>query len=300
MADGRIRLNVAAGESWDALVAACVADGLAGVEALSGIPGSVGATPIQNVGAYGQEVADVLIAVRALDRVDRRAARRSTPRSACSTTARASSSAIPGRWVVLGVSFALEPTGVSEPIRYAELAAPARRRARRARAGRRGARGGARAAPRQGHGARPRRSRHRQRRLVLHEPDPRARDFDAFAQRAAERLGADATPPAWPVEPRARQDVGRLAHRARRLPSRLRQPGRHRDLLQAHARADQPRRRDDRRARRARARDRRRRARGVRRRARARAGVRRARAGSLRRSARNLQLDAELGLAQSY
>ena len=69
MADGRIRLDVAAGENWDAFVAACVADGLAGVEALSGIPGSVGATPIQNVGAYGQEVADVLVAVRALDRV---------------------------------------------------------------------------------------------------------------------------------------------------------------------------------------------------------------------------------------
>ena len=51
MGDGRVRLNVAAGEHWDGFVAACVADGLAGVEALSGIPGSVGAPPIQNVGA---------------------------------------------------------------------------------------------------------------------------------------------------------------------------------------------------------------------------------------------------------
>jgi len=50
-------LTVAAGEPWDPLVAACVADGLRGVECLAGIPGTVGATPIQNVGAYGQEVA---------------------------------------------------------------------------------------------------------------------------------------------------------------------------------------------------------------------------------------------------
>ena len=95
MADGRIRLDVAAGENWDALVAACVADGLAGIEALSGIPGSVGATPIQNVGAYGQEVADVLVAVRALDRSSGERCTTSRSRSACSTTARASSSAIP-------------------------------------------------------------------------------------------------------------------------------------------------------------------------------------------------------------
>ena len=56
-------LDVAAGESWDGLVERCVTEGWAGVEALSGIPGSVGATPIQNVGAYGQEVADVVTAV---------------------------------------------------------------------------------------------------------------------------------------------------------------------------------------------------------------------------------------------
>ena len=56
-ADGRVELTVAAGEEWEAFVARCVAEGLAGVESLSGIPGSIGATPIQNVGAYGQEVA---------------------------------------------------------------------------------------------------------------------------------------------------------------------------------------------------------------------------------------------------
>ena len=62
------RLTVAAGESWDELVALCVAEGLQGFECLSGIPGSVGATPIQNVGAYGQEVAETVESVRVLDR----------------------------------------------------------------------------------------------------------------------------------------------------------------------------------------------------------------------------------------
>ncbi|MAG28839.1 UDP-N-acetylmuramate dehydrogenase [bacterium] len=61
-------VTAAAGENWDDLVEECVKKGLAGIEALSGIPGSVGATPIQNVGAYGQEVSDVIINVRAIDR----------------------------------------------------------------------------------------------------------------------------------------------------------------------------------------------------------------------------------------
>ena len=65
---GHAALEVQAGEPWDALVARCVAGGLAGVECLAGIPGSVGATPIQNVGAYGQEVAGTIRAVRVLDR----------------------------------------------------------------------------------------------------------------------------------------------------------------------------------------------------------------------------------------
>ncbi len=61
-------LNAAAGERWDDLVKASVDKGLAGIECLSGIPGSVGATPIQNVGAYGQEVKDTIVSVKALDR----------------------------------------------------------------------------------------------------------------------------------------------------------------------------------------------------------------------------------------
>src|SRR3954447_8392107 len=65
---GHGRVTVQAGEPWDDFVAACVARGVAGVECLSGIPGSVGATPIQNVGAYGQEVAETISSVRVYDR----------------------------------------------------------------------------------------------------------------------------------------------------------------------------------------------------------------------------------------
>ena len=63
-----VTLTVAAGEDWDTVVASCVAADLAGLECLSGIPGLAGATPIQNVGAYGQEVADTITRVRAYDR----------------------------------------------------------------------------------------------------------------------------------------------------------------------------------------------------------------------------------------
>ncbi len=66
-ADESVVLRVEAGEGWDALVARTVADGLTGLEALSGIPGSVGAAPIQNIGAYGQELASTLHAIELLD-----------------------------------------------------------------------------------------------------------------------------------------------------------------------------------------------------------------------------------------
>jgi UDP-N-acetylmuramate dehydrogenase len=114
-------LEVAAGEPWDPFVASCVADGLAGVECLAGIPGSVGATPIQNVGAYGQEVAETIAAVRVLDRASD-AIEELAP-EACGFTYRSSAfKRDPGRWVVLAVRFALEPSGMSAPVRYAELA----------------------------------------------------------------------------------------------------------------------------------------------------------------------------------
>jgi UDP-N-acetylmuramate dehydrogenase len=115
------RVTVAAGEPWDGFVAACVQRGVAGVECLSGIPGSVGATPIQNVGAYGQEVAEVVERVRVYDRalgtvID-------LPPGECGFAYRSSRfKREPGRWVVLSVSFALRPGEPAGPIRYAELA----------------------------------------------------------------------------------------------------------------------------------------------------------------------------------
>jgi UDP-N-acetylmuramate dehydrogenase len=119
--NGEATLEVAAGEPWDPLVATCVADGLAGVECLAGIPGSVGATPIQNVGAYGQEVAETIVAVRVLDRA--RGVVEELAPAACGFTYRSSAfKRDPGRWVVLGVRFALQASELSAPIRYAELA----------------------------------------------------------------------------------------------------------------------------------------------------------------------------------
>jgi UDP-N-acetylmuramate dehydrogenase len=114
-------LEVAAGEPWDPLVARCVAEGLEGVECLAGIPGSVGATPIQNVGAYGQEVAETIVGVRVLDRASRVV--EELPPEACGFTYRSSAfKREPGRWVVLAVRFALKASQLSTPIRYAELA----------------------------------------------------------------------------------------------------------------------------------------------------------------------------------
>jgi UDP-N-acetylmuramate dehydrogenase len=119
--DGRVELTVQAGEPWEPFVARCVAEGLAGVESLSGIPGSIGATPIQNVGAYGQEVAETIVSVRVLDR--ERDAVEALPAAACGFAYRSSAfKRDPGRWVVLAVTFVLERRGLSGPLAYAELA----------------------------------------------------------------------------------------------------------------------------------------------------------------------------------
>jgi UDP-N-acetylmuramate dehydrogenase len=114
-------VGVQAGEPWDPFVERCVAAGLAGVECLSGIPGSVGATPIQNVGAYGQEVSQTIVSVRVYDRatgtVDTLA------NEDCGFAYRSSIfKRTPGRWVVLAVTFALDEEDRSRPVRYAELA----------------------------------------------------------------------------------------------------------------------------------------------------------------------------------
>ena len=116
----RALVTAQAGESWDGLVAALVDDGLAGVECLAGIPGSVGATPIQNVGAYGQEVASTILSVRVLDRLD--GAVRDLAPEQCRFGYRTSVFKRADRYVVLAVTFVLEPAETGAPIAYSELA----------------------------------------------------------------------------------------------------------------------------------------------------------------------------------
>jgi UDP-N-acetylmuramate dehydrogenase len=115
------RMVVQAGEPWDDVVDSAVSHHFAGIEALSGIPGSTGATPVQNVGAYGQEVAQTIVAVRAYDRAEKRE-RALTPEE-CGFGYRDSRlKREPGRFVVLEVTFVLDQSELSRPIGYAELA----------------------------------------------------------------------------------------------------------------------------------------------------------------------------------
>jgi UDP-N-acetylmuramate dehydrogenase len=112
-------LDVAAGEPWDDVVAGAVDAGLAGVECLSGIPGSTGATPIQNVGAYGQDVAQTVTSVRVYDR--RRDAVEDLPAEALGFGYRTSALRYQDRRVVLRVRFELTASDTSGGLRYAEL-----------------------------------------------------------------------------------------------------------------------------------------------------------------------------------
>ena len=115
------RLVVQAGEPWDDVVAYAVENGLAGIEALSGIPGSTGATPVQNVGAYGQEVAQTITAVRVYDRAEK--SERILAPAECGFAYRDSRlKREPSRFVVLDVTFELDESSVSRPVGYAELA----------------------------------------------------------------------------------------------------------------------------------------------------------------------------------
>ena len=114
-------VRVAAGEPWDDLVALSVRNGWSGLEALSGIPGSMGATPIQNVGAYGADVGRFVTTVRTLDRS--RGAIRTLFAAECGFAYRNSIfKAEPGRYLVLEVTLQLPLGSLSAPIRYAELA----------------------------------------------------------------------------------------------------------------------------------------------------------------------------------
>jgi UDP-N-acetylmuramate dehydrogenase len=185
------RLVVAAGEPWDELVVRCVSERLAGLECLSGIPGLTGATPIQNVGAYGQEVAQTLVSVRAYDRqasavVELRAQQ-------CGFGYRTSAFKGSARYVVLAVSFELEHS-----IRYPDLA--------RALGAQAGARAPIEAVREAVMGLR------RSKGMVLDPGDPDSVSAGSFflnplltgsqvaelERRAHRRLGQEAAVPAWP------------------------------------------------------------------------------------------------------
>jgi UDP-N-acetylmuramate dehydrogenase len=193
------RLELAAGEVWTDAVARTVEAGLAGVECLAGIPGSAGATPIQNVGAYGQEVASTITEVVAYDRAARETV--TLTNAECAFSYRHSRfKADPERYVVLRVRFELaDANGLSAPLKYAETA-----RALGVEPGDRVPLGKARETVlklRSGKG------------MVL---DPEDHDtwsagsfftnpvlsdeeFAAFRARVRERLGAETQPPAYPA-----------------------------------------------------------------------------------------------------
>ncbi|MBC9955862.1 UDP-N-acetylmuramate dehydrogenase [Yimella sp. cx-51] len=117
---GGVMVRVAAGENWDDFVARACAEGWSGIEALSGIPGLSGATPVQNVGAYGQEVAQTIAQVRTYDR--HRQEVRTFASADCAFTYRHSIFKPTDRFVVLDVLFQLRLADLSQPVAYADLA----------------------------------------------------------------------------------------------------------------------------------------------------------------------------------
>ena len=129
---GGVLATVAAGETWDDVVAHACEEGWSGIEALSGIPGATGATPVQNVGAYGQEVAQTIASVRVWDRHEKRVrtmfsadldfSYRHSVLKESMLGPDADAGAVTPRHVVLDVSFQLRPTELSQPIGYADLA----------------------------------------------------------------------------------------------------------------------------------------------------------------------------------
>jgi UDP-N-acetylmuramate dehydrogenase len=194
------KLELAAGESWTDAVAATVRAGLAGIECLAGIPGSAGATPIQNVGAYGQEVSSTITEVVAYDRVSEEI--RTLTNKECAFSYRGSRfKEDPARFVVLRVRFELEDAGgLSAPVKYAETA------------GALGVRPGDRVPL-----AKARETvleLRAKKGMVLDEADHdtwsagsfftnpvlTAAEYAAFLDRVHERLGPDVAPPAYPAD----------------------------------------------------------------------------------------------------
>jgi len=200
---GGANVRVAAGEVWDDVVARAVCEGWAGVEALSGIPGSVGATPIQNVGAYGQDVSQTIGQVRVWDRQTQTV--QTFFGSDCGFTYRDSrfkgGDGRGGRYVVLDVLFQLRVSDLSQPLAYAGLAQQL------------GVEQGSRVPLADAREAVL--TQRRQRAMVLDETDHdtwscgsfftnpilSTREFANLEERVSGRLGADAaTPPRWPEE----------------------------------------------------------------------------------------------------
>ena len=118
--EGGVTTTVAAGEDWDSFVEHCVNNNLAGVECLSGIPGTVGGTPVQNVGAYGQEVSETIVLVRCYDRVADEIV--SLENEQCGFNYRTSifNTSQRDRYVVLAVTYCLTPGGKSKIV-YKDL-----------------------------------------------------------------------------------------------------------------------------------------------------------------------------------
>jgi UDP-N-acetylmuramate dehydrogenase len=132
-----VEVTVAAGHGWDEFVQECLSAGLSGVECLSGIPGRAGATPIQNVNAYGQDVADTIASVRVYDRLSDQVVvmaaadcgfgyRTSVFKRQAAAAGRASArqngpASATGRFVILAVTFRLPASPLSAPVRYGEL-----------------------------------------------------------------------------------------------------------------------------------------------------------------------------------
>jgi UDP-N-acetylmuramate dehydrogenase len=118
--NGKLLFEVGAGVEWDKVVARAAARNCAGIECLSGIPGSVGGTPVQNVGAYGQEVAETIDSVLALDTKDGQI--RELCNEACGFRYRTSifNTSERGRYIILRVTYALEPEGAPR-VHYADL-----------------------------------------------------------------------------------------------------------------------------------------------------------------------------------
>jgi UDP-N-acetylmuramate dehydrogenase len=208
-----VDLTVAAGHVWDDLVAHCVIEGLAGIECMSGIPGSAGATPIQNVGAYGQEVAETVRAVRAYDRHTDEVVTLAPEQ--CGFDYRHSAFKGHDRHVVLEVTYALRPDRNGGPLRFGELT-----RVLGVEAGGAAPLGDVRDAVlglRRGKG------------MVLDPDDPDTRSvgsffmnpvltaaaWDALLERCAGRLGDGIVPPQWPDGPdRVKTSAAWLIERA--------------------------------------------------------------------------------------